>query len=121
MGEATFGHVGEKQLRPKRFYGYHVGGGLITGIPVIGDGAQRLVDVGLNNWLAGVQAEEGSLSKEELSRGNDVAQDNLDRYFDKWGSERHMDPSVANAAAGEARQSYVGGRQIAYEALRSRT
>ncbi|MFG2560822.1 hypothetical protein [Streptomyces sp. NPDC048496] len=104
-----------------RFYGYHLGGGLITGIPVIGDAAQRLVDVGLNEWLAGVQAEEGSLSKEELSRGNDVAQDNLDRYFDKWGSERHMDPTTTDAAAGEARQSYVDGRQIAYEALRSRT
>ncbi|MFC9612064.1 hypothetical protein [Streptomyces sp. NPDC056938] len=104
-----------------RFYGYHIGGGVITGIPVIGDGAQRLVDVGLNNWLAGVQAEEGSLSKEELSRGNDVAQDNLDRYFDKWGSERHMDPTTTDAAAGEARQSCVDGRQIAYESLRSRT
>ncbi|WP_406106304.1 hypothetical protein OG698_28370 [Streptomyces sp. NBC_01003] len=104
-----------------RFYGYHIGGGMITGIPVIGDGAQRLVDVGLNNYLAGVQAEEGSLSKEELSRGNDVAQDQLDRYFDKWGSERHMDHTTTEAAAGEARQSYVDGRQIAYEALRSRT
>ncbi|WP_329591920.1 hypothetical protein OG298_26150 [Streptomyces sp. NBC_01005] len=49
-----------------RFYGYHAGGGVITGIPVIGDGAQRLVDIGLNQWLAGIQAEEGSLSKEEL-------------------------------------------------------
>ncbi|MER0445638.1 hypothetical protein ABR738_13900 [Streptomyces sp. Edi4] len=105
----------------KRFYGYHIGGGLITGIPGIGDGAQRLVDVGLNDWLAGVQAEEGSLSKEELSRGNDIAQDNLDRYFNAWGSERHIDPGIASAAAGEARQSYVGGRQIAFEALRSRT
>ncbi|WP_123441636.1 DUF6571 family protein [Streptomyces sp. PanSC9] len=105
----------------KRFYGYHLGGGLITGIPVIGDGAQRLVDVSLNNWLAGVQGEEGALSKEELSRGNDVAQDNLDRTFDAWGRERHINPDVTEAAAGEARQSYVDGRQIAYEALRSRT
>jgi hypothetical protein len=62
-----------------------------------------------------------ALSKEELSRGNDVAQDNLDRYFDKWGSERHMDPTTTDAAAGETRQSYVDGRRIAYEALRSRT
>ncbi|KNE84369.1 MULTISPECIES: DUF6571 family protein [Streptomyces] len=104
-----------------RFYGYHVGGGLVTGIPVIGDAAQRLVDVSLNNWLAGVQAEEGALSKEELSRGNDIAQDNLDRTFDAWGEERRMAPETTEAAAGEARQSYVDGRQIAYEALRSRT
>ncbi|MEU9621815.1 hypothetical protein [Streptomyces sp. NPDC048155] len=104
-----------------RFYGYHVGGGLITGIPVIGDGAQRLVDIGLNQWLAGVQAEEGSLSKEELSRGNEVAEDNLDHYFLKWGDEHHIDPAIARDAGGEARQSYVSGRQIAYEALRSRS
>ncbi|MFE4799216.1 hypothetical protein ACFRFL_30150 [Streptomyces sp. NPDC056708] len=106
-----------------RFYGYHLGGGLITGIPVIGDAAQRLVDVGLNEWLAGVQAEEGSLSKEELSRGNERAEDKLDHYFLKWGDERGMDEEdpIIGAAAGEARQSYVGGRQIAYEALRSRT
>ncbi|MBQ0985606.1 hypothetical protein KBZ10_14000 [Streptomyces sp. F63] len=104
-----------------RFYGYHLGGGLVTGIPAIGDAAQRLVDVSLNNWLAGVQAEEGALSKEELSRGNDVAQDNLDRTFDAWGEERRMAPEITEAAAGEARQSYVDGRQIAYEALRSRT
>ncbi|MFE6667722.1 hypothetical protein ACFVFH_29715 [Streptomyces sp. NPDC057697] len=104
-----------------RFYGYHVGGGLITGIPVIGDGAQRLVDIGLNQWLAGVQAEEGSLSKEELGRGNEAAQDNLDAYFEKWGKERHMDSATSGAAAREAQQGYMGGRETAYEALRSRT
>ncbi|MEV1025000.1 hypothetical protein [Streptomyces sp. NPDC050264] len=104
----------------ERFYGYHIGGGAITGIPVIGDGAQRLVDIGLNNWLAGVQEEEGALSKEELSRNNDVAQDGLDRYFTQWGQEQHMDQNTVGGAQGEARQSYVDGRQIAYEALRSR-
>ncbi|MFI1171397.1 hypothetical protein [Streptomyces melanogenes] len=104
-----------------RFYGYHLGGGAITGIPVIGDAAQRLVDVSLNDWLASVQAEQGSLNKEELSRGNDLAQDKLDKYFETWGKEHHVRPDLAQAAAGEAGQSYVSGRQIAYEALRSRT
>ncbi|MFJ8822662.1 hypothetical protein ACIREE_12835 [Streptomyces sp. NPDC102467] len=103
-----------------RFYGYHIGGGAITGIPVIGDGAQRLVDIGLNNWLAGVQEEEGALSKEELSRNNDVAQDSLDRYIAEWGKEQHMNQHTVGGAQGEAGQSYADGRQIAYEALRSR-
>lgn len=96
---------------------------MITGIPVIGDAAQRLVDMSLNEWLAGIQAEEGALSKEELSRGNEKAQDNLDTYFRKWGDKRGMDEEdpIIGAAAGEARQSYVDGRQIAYEALRSRS
>ncbi|MGC9442554.1 DUF6571 family protein [Streptomyces sp. WG5] len=104
----------------KRFYGYHIGGGMITNIPIVGDMSQRLVDVSLNNWLAGVQAEEGSLAKEELNRSNDVAQDNIDRYFDRWGAERSLAPEIAEDAAGEAQQSYVSGRQTAYEALRSR-
>lgn len=106
-----------------RFYGYHIGGGLITGIPVIGDGAQRLVDIGLNNWLLGIQAEEGALSKEELSRGNDKAQDNLDAYIRKWGGEHGMDAKdpIIKAASREAQEGYVGGRQVAYEALRSRS
>ncbi|MFJ9050477.1 hypothetical protein ACIRPO_12190 [Streptomyces bacillaris] len=104
----------------KRFYGYHLGGGAITGIPVVGDAAQRLVDVSLNDWLSGVQAEEGALAKEELSRGNDLAQDNLDRYFETWGEERKVNKSLSVSAGAEARQSYVAGREIAYEALRSR-
>ncbi|MGP3733201.1 hypothetical protein ACTWJ9_08275 [Streptomyces sp. GDS52] len=103
-----------------RFYGYHLGGGMITNIPIVGDMSQRLVDISLNNWLAGVQAEEGSLAKEELNRSNDVAQDNIDRYFDRWGEERSLAPEVAEDAAGEAQQSYISGRQTAYEALRSR-
>ncbi|MER6769309.1 hypothetical protein ABT389_06060 [Streptomyces bacillaris] len=104
----------------KRFYGYHLGGGAITGIPVVGDAAQRLVDVSLNDWLSGVQAEEGALAKEELSRGNDLAQDNLDRYFETWREERKVNKSLSVSAGAEARQSYVAGREIAYEALRSR-
>ncbi|MEU0580468.1 DUF6571 family protein [Streptomyces griseoincarnatus] len=103
-----------------RFYGYHIGGGLITNIPMVGDASQRLVDIALNNWLSGVQAEEGSLAKEELSRSNDVAQDTIDRYFDGWGEQRNLAPEIAEDAAGEAQQSYISGRQIAYEALRSR-
>ncbi|MFC8391203.1 DUF6571 family protein [Streptomyces sp. NPDC057238] len=103
-----------------RFYGYHIGGGMITNIPIVGDMSQRLVDISLNNWLAGVQAEEGSLAKEELNRSNDVAQDNIDRYFDRWSEERNLAPEIAEDAAGEAQQSYVSGRQTAYEALRSR-
>ncbi|WP_406725215.1 hypothetical protein WJ438_11885 [Streptomyces sp. GD-15H] len=102
-----------------RFYGYHIGGGMITNIPIVGDMSQRLVDISLNNWLAGVQAEEGSLAKEELNRSNDVAQDSIDRYFDRWGEERSLAPEIAEDAAGEAQQSYISGRQTAYEALRS--
>ncbi|MGW1296246.1 hypothetical protein [Streptomyces sp. NPDC002533] len=103
----------------KRFYGYHIGGGAITGIPVIGDAAQRLVDISLNEWLTDVQAEQGALSKEELSRGNDLAQDRIHQYFTKWGEEKNVSSDVTDAAVGEAEQSYVLGRKVAYDALRT--
>ncbi len=105
----------------KRFYGYHLGGGLITGIPVVGDTAQRLVDISLNDWLSSVQAEEGALTKEELSRSNDLAQDKLDKLFETWGKENKVNSDLSGAAAGEAGQSYINGRKIAYEALRADT
>jgi len=102
-----------------RFYGYHAGGGMITNIPIVGDLAQRVVDISLNDWLTGVQAEEGSLKKEELSRSNDAAEDKIERYFERWSQERGLAPEVGEAASGEARQSYIAGRKIAYEALRA--
>ncbi|MFI6944194.1 hypothetical protein ACIBI4_33485 [Streptomyces sp. NPDC050418] len=104
-----------------RFYGYHLGGGLVTNIPLVGDATQRMVDVSLNEWLSTVQAEEGALTRDELSRNNDLAQDNLDQYFTEWGKERDIDSDLAGAAAGEAGQSYTSGREMAYEALRSRS
>ncbi|MFI1188868.1 hypothetical protein [Streptomyces californicus] len=104
----------------KRFYGYHIGGGAITGIPVIGDAAQRLVDISLNDWLSGVQAEQGALSREEISRLNDTAQDSLDNYFNDWYSSKNVDKQAIEHASSEARQSYENGRQIAFDALRSR-
>lgn len=105
----------------KRFYGYHLGGGLITGIPVVGDTAQRLVDISLNDWLSSVQAEEGALTKEDLSRSNDIAQDKLDKLFETWGKENNVSSDLSGAAAGEAGQSYINGRKISYEALRGDT
>lgn len=101
-----------------RFYGYHILGGMITGIPVVGDGAQRLVDIGLNEWLSAVQAEESALSREEISRDSDVTQDRLDAYFDRWGKERKFDSHLMKEVSGEAQQSYADGRQIARDALR---
>ncbi|MFJ8000467.1 hypothetical protein ACIQ7D_25590 [Streptomyces sp. NPDC096310] len=104
----------------KRFYGYHVGGGLITGIPVIGDMAQRTVDIGLNEWQSAVLAEQGLLARENLSNKNDVAQDALDGYFSAWGEEKNLDSASVGAAQREAQQSYNSGRQVAFEALRER-
>ncbi|MFJ9547433.1 hypothetical protein [Streptomyces erythrochromogenes] len=104
----------------ERFYGYHVLGGAITGIPVIGDMAQRSVDIVLNERLSVIQAENGLLAKETLGTQNDRAHDTLDKFFASANSERHFVESrdALGAIQNEARQSYNGARKITFEALR---
>ncbi|WP_240139424.1 hypothetical protein [Streptomyces sp. MUM 178J] len=105
----------------KRFYGYHAGGSLITGIPVIGDVAQRTLDMSLNKWMTAVHAENGLLAREQLSAQNDAAQDALDSYFEAWGKENNRSTSDIQRAMGEAGHSYGNGRRDTFEALRSRS
>ncbi|BFP53195.1 PPE family protein [Streptomyces griseus] len=103
----------------KRFYGYHVGGGLITGIPVIGDIAQRSVDIGANQWLTAVTSENGMVAREDRSTRNVVAMDALDAFFDSWHQEQPGAASkdVTEVAKSEAQQSYAAGRGITIDAL----
>ncbi|MFF2192622.1 DUF6571 family protein [Streptomyces sp. NPDC058157] len=104
----------------KRVYGYHVIGGAITGIPVVGDLAQRTVDGAWNEWLKGVTSEQGLLARERISSANDAAQTDLDRFFLSWGNETHQSATSVGAAQREAQQSYTSGRESAYLALRER-
>ena len=104
----------------QRVYGYHVVGGLVTGVPIIGDIAQRSVDAYWNEWLKGVSGEEGLLAREKLSAGNDAAGDSLDSYFKNWGDADQRSGGEVSAAQREARQSYMGGRELAFDALRER-
>ncbi|MFJ8404118.1 hypothetical protein ACIQ9K_27045 [Streptomyces microflavus] len=105
-----------------RFYGYHVLGGAITGIPLIGDIAQRTVDIELNEWLSAVQAENGLLTKEKLASQNDAAHDALDKIFKNWNNERQLvGDETLGKIQNEARQSYDGSRSIVFDALRSRS
>ncbi|WP_262386902.1 PPE family protein [Streptomyces sp. TRM49041] len=103
-----------------RFYGYHVLGGAITGIPVIGDMAQRSVDIVLNERLSVIQAENGLLTKETLGAQNDKAHDTLDKFFASMNDERHFveGKDALGVIQNEARQSYNGARKITFEALR---
>ncbi|WP_234308371.1 hypothetical protein [Streptomyces sp. NRRL F-4428] len=105
-----------------RFYGYHFGGGLITGIPVIGDMAQRSVDIGLNQWLSAIQAENGMVAREDRSTRNDAAQDALDAFFKNWHEQQPGGASeaVTNVAKGEAQQSYNAGRATTIDALKAK-
>ncbi|MFI2227524.1 hypothetical protein [Streptomyces fradiae] len=104
-----------------RFYGYHIGGGAITGIPIIGDIAQRSVDIGLNQWLSAVQAENGLLARERLSSQNDAAHDGIDTFFQSWNDQtKSVDADTLKLAQNEARSGYTDGRGIAFEALREK-
>ncbi|MFF4366345.1 DUF6571 family protein [Streptomyces sp. NPDC001594] len=103
-----------------RVYGYHVIGGAITGIPIVGDLAQRTVDGAWNEWLKGVTSEQGLLARERISSANDAAQTDLDKFFQSWGSETHQSATSVGAAQREAQQSYTSGRESAYLALRER-
>ncbi|MFJ3962311.1 hypothetical protein [Streptomyces sp. NPDC090036] len=104
----------------QRVYGYHVVGGAVTGIPVVGDMAQRVVDGYWNEWLKGVTAEQGLLARDRISSGNDAAQDDLNAIFDSWGTQTRQSETMIDAAQREARQSYTSGRESAYDALRER-
>lgn len=104
----------------KRVYGYHIIGGAITGIPIVGDLAQRTVDGAWNEWLKGVTAEQGLLARERISSANDAAQTDLDKFFQSWGNETHQSATSVGAAQREAQQSYTGGRESAYLALREK-
>ncbi len=105
-----------------RFYGYHVGGGLITGIPVIGDIAQRAVDIGANQWLTAVTDENGMVAREDRSTRNAASMDALDAFFDNWHQEQPgaASKAVTEVAQTEAQQSYNSGRGITIDALKSK-
>ncbi|AXE27203.1 hypothetical protein C0216_00720 [Streptomyces globosus] len=104
----------------QRVYGYHVVGGAVTGIPVVGDMAQRVVDGYWNEWLKGVTAEQGLLARDRISSGNDAARDDLNQIFESWGAQTQQSDTMIDAAQREAGQSYTSGRESAYDALRER-
>ncbi|WP_415949919.1 hypothetical protein [Streptomyces sp. KLOTTS4A1] len=104
----------------RRVYGYHVVGSTVTGIPVVGDIAQRTIDGYWNEWLKGVTAEEGLLARDRISSSNDAAEQALDNFFQSSGEANHRTETEIGASQREARQSYTGGRELAYDALRER-
>lgn len=102
----------------KKLYGYHFGGGAITGFPVVGDAAQRMVDASLTEWQSSVEADQDAAAKEKLGSENSAAKDELDAYFEKWGSERKVSDAIVEHSSGEAQQSHHSGRNDALDTLR---
>lgn len=102
-------------------YGYHGVGGLFTQIPVVGDPIQRMVDAATYEYSKDVSAaaEDVARSKDSIATSTGVGGTNA--LMDAWGSTQGIQGSEAHEhAKGEAKQSFITGREDAYSALRTR-
>lgn len=104
----------------KKQFGAVTGGGAHW-YSVIGEMAQRTVDIVLNERLSEITADNGLLTKETVTTHNETARDNLDKFLEGWNKERNLlNRDALSVIQGEAGQSYYGARQITFEALRGK-
>ncbi|MFF4428498.1 hypothetical protein ACFYZ4_04920 [Streptomyces sp. NPDC001513] len=102
-------------------YGYHGFGGLITQFPVIGDPAQRMIDAATYEWSKDVAAEHEAVALKQESKATSAGMGATNSLIDSFATQQHAENTVAhNHAKGEARQSYITGREDAYSTLRTR-
>ncbi|MGW3385951.1 hypothetical protein [Streptomyces cinereoruber] len=102
-------------------YTYHGVGGLFTQIPVVGDPVQRMVDAATYEYSKDVSAaaEDVARSKDSTSTSTGVGGTNA--LMDAWGTTHDIKGTEAHEhAKGEAKQSFITGREDAYSALRTR-
>ncbi|MFD7915090.1 DUF6571 family protein [Streptomyces sp. NPDC059752] len=102
-------------------YGYHGFGGLITQFPVIGDPAQRMIDAATYEWSKDVAAEHEAMALKKESKDAAAGVGATNSLIDSFATGQGANGSVAHEhARGEAKQSYITGREDAYSALRTR-
>ncbi|MFE3865774.1 hypothetical protein ACFXPT_35940 [Streptomyces goshikiensis] len=102
-------------------YGYHGFGGLITQFPVIGDPAQRMIDAATYEWSKDVAAEHEAMALKKESTDAAAGVGATNSLIDSFATGHGANGSVAHEhARGEAKQSYITGREDAYSALRTR-
>ncbi|MEU0148381.1 hypothetical protein ABZ119_20815 [Streptomyces sp. NPDC006288] len=108
-------------LNDEMRYTYHGVGGLFTQIPVVGDPIQRMVDAATYEYSKDVAAEAEDAARAEESTNTSAGIAGTNNLLDAWGNERGVAGSEAHDhAKGEAKQSYITGREDAYSALRTR-
>ncbi|MER6240356.1 DUF6571 family protein [Streptomyces clavifer] len=108
-------------LNDQMRYTYHGVGGLFTQIPVVGDPVQRMVDAATYEYSKDVAAEAEDAARAEESTNTSAGIAGTNNLLDAWGNERSFAGSEAHDhAKGEAKQSYITGREDAYSALRTR-
>ncbi|MEU9378493.1 hypothetical protein AB0D94_32700 [Streptomyces sp. NPDC048255] len=102
-------------------YTYHGAGGLVTQIPIVGDPAQRMIDAMTYEYSKDVSAEAEDVARAKDSTNTSAGIAGTNSLLDAWGNERNVAGSDAHEhAKGEAKQSYITGREDAYSALRTR-
>ncbi|MCC3654653.1 hypothetical protein LIX60_24940 [Streptomyces sp. S07_1.15] len=108
-------------LNDQMRYTYHGVGGLFTQIPVVGDPVQRMVDAATYEYSKDVAQAAEDVAQSEDSAATTAGIDGTNALLDAWGDERGVSDSDAHKhAKGEAKQSFITGREDAYSALRTR-
>ncbi|MEK8144647.1 hypothetical protein NKH18_32205 [Streptomyces sp. M10(2022)] len=89
---------------------------------MVGDIAQRAVDAATYEWSGDVADEAALVARGEVSRETAKGIYGTNDLIESWAATREAsDKSVAvQNAVGEAKQSYITGREEAYSALRTR-
>ncbi|MFI7386068.1 hypothetical protein [Streptomyces sp. NPDC049813] len=103
-------------------YAYHGAGAPITGLPVLGDTAQRLIDAGTYEWSKDVADAASSQAQEENSDHYSSGINSTYDMIDQWAADRGVDVDDENnsrhdpnwdawqAMRDEAKQSYGTSR-----------
>ncbi|MER6407636.1 hypothetical protein ABT269_29900 [Streptomyces viridosporus] len=102
-------------------YTYHGVGGLFTQIPVVGDPIQRMVDAATYEYSKDVTAAAEDVARSEDSTTTSAGIGGTNALLDAWGGTHDIKGTEAHEhAKGEAKQSFITGREDAYSALRTR-
>ncbi|MGW1150022.1 hypothetical protein ACWD45_01990 [Streptomyces rubiginosohelvolus] len=102
-------------------YGYHGFGAAANMIPQVGDIAQRAVDAATYEWSKDVITEQEDIAREGVSKETAGGIAGTNNLIDSWADTREAKGTdAAENAKGEAKQSYITGREEAYSALRTR-
>nr|WP_308405374.1 hypothetical protein [Streptomyces sp. B93] len=108
-------------LNDQMRYTYHGVGGLFTQIPVVGDPVQRMVDAATYEYSKDVTAEAEDVARSQDSTATSSGIGGTNALLDAWGGQQGISGSEAHDhAKGEAKQSFITGREDAYSALRTR-
>lgn len=103
-------------------YTYHGLGAAANMIPQVGDIAQRAVDAATYEWSKVVTEEADLLAKGEVSTGTADGIASTNGLIEDWAVARQVprESIAVQNAVGEAKQSYITGREEAFSALRTR-